>query len=454
MTTPRVSRGGPLPRRWVERPFAPRRSPVFYGWIVLAVCTVGTICSVPGQTIGVGVFTNHLMEALGLSRTQLSTAYMFGTIASSFLLPYAGGMLDRLGARVMVVVSAGGLGLSLVGVAAAGRLPSTAPYLATMAIAVLCFLAIRFFGQGALTMTSRVTIGKWFNYRRGLATAITSVFVAFSFNSAPQLLNKLVEVFGWQGAALVMAGVIGIGMSTLGWLLYRDNPEECGLVMDGIQDQQKLESFAKRVPETWREFTRAEALKTAAFWVFSMGGAAQALLMTAVSFHIASIGAEKGMAEADAFALFLPTAFFAVPTTIVGGWLSDRIRLKWLLLVMLVAQATFMSGLLDVSSVSGRALFTVGYGMSGGLFGLLITVTWPRYFGREHLGAISGLNMSILVFASAIGPVLFSRARDITGSFMVVTALCWLMPVICIAAALFAENPQRHHAPAGADATR
>jgi len=69
-------------------------------------------------------------------------------------------------------------------------------------------------------------------------------------------------------------------------------------------------------------------------------------------------------------------------------------------------------------------------------------VTWPRFFGRKYRGGISGLNRSVLVVASAIGPILFSGLRDLTGSFHAVIFLCWFFPVAVLVAALWADNPQ------------
>lgn len=48
-------------------PFAPRRWPVFYGRTVLAAGTLGVLMSVPGQTMGVSVFTEPLLEALAMT---------------------------------------------------------------------------------------------------------------------------------------------------------------------------------------------------------------------------------------------------------------------------------------------------------------------------------------------------------------------------------------------------
>jgi OFA family oxalate/formate antiporter-like MFS transporter len=437
--------------RWKDIPFAPRRWPFFYGWVILAASTVGILASIPGQTMGVSVFTDYLIAALRISRVQLSTAYMFGTIASSFMLPFAGRLLDRIGARTMVVVAAAGLGAGLLGLSQSDRVVGVAAsrsFMLAMSVSTLCFLLIRFFGQGCLTMVSRVTIGKWFNHRRGLATAISGIFVSFGFNGSPLILNRLVEVTGWRGGCLILAALVGLGMSLLGWIFYRDNPEECGLVMDGVTDEAWHRKMAARVPDTRKQFTREEAIRTLPFWAFNLGVASQGLIITAMTFHIVSLGKEVGLSRPEAYSVFLPMSFFSIGANFLGGWVSDRIKLKWLLIVMMAAQAIGTTGLMSFGEPIGRGMLTVGYGVAGGLFGTIVTVTWPRFFGRKHLGAISGLNLCIMMFASAMGPVVFSLAQNVTGSYLAVELLCWFMPLAIIFAGLKAENPQEKLGPA------
>ena len=74
----------------VRTPFAPSACPFFYGWVIVFAATLGTIASIPGQTMGFTVFTDVLMEELGLSRVELSLAYCLGTVASGLTLPWLG----------------------------------------------------------------------------------------------------------------------------------------------------------------------------------------------------------------------------------------------------------------------------------------------------------------------------------------------------------------------------
>ena len=63
-----------MANRMAHIPFSPARCPVFYGWPVVGVGALGILMSVPGQTMGVSVFTDSLLTVLGLTRDQLSTA--------------------------------------------------------------------------------------------------------------------------------------------------------------------------------------------------------------------------------------------------------------------------------------------------------------------------------------------------------------------------------------------
>ena len=62
-------------------------------------------------------------------------------------------------------------------------------------------------------------------------------------------------------------------------------------------------------------------------------------------------------------------------------------------------------------------LLITGMGISGGLFGVITSITWPKLYGREHLGAISGLAMSFMVAGSALGPWMFSLMENIWGHY-------------------------------------
>ncbi len=169
-----------------------------------------------------------------------------------------------------------------------------------------------------------------------------------------------------------------------------------------------------------------------------------ALVGTGMTFHITSIGAKAGLDETAAVSIFVPMAVVSVTTSFVGGWLSDRVRIRNLFWAFLLGQIIASFGLLNFASAWGRGMVILGVGVTGGLFTLLITVIWPRFYGREHLGAISGLSMATTVLGSAVGPKCFALAEAVGGRYDVAFISGAVVAMILCVGVIFLENPQRH----------
>ncbi len=75
-------------------PIDARRPPIYYGWAIERLSTLGFWMCIPRQTMGAAGFA----DSFGLWRTQFSIAYLFGTLGSAPLLVPAGRLQDRFGA--------------------------------------------------------------------------------------------------------------------------------------------------------------------------------------------------------------------------------------------------------------------------------------------------------------------------------------------------------------------
>ncbi|MBC8260143.1 MAG: MFS transporter [SAR324 cluster bacterium] len=429
-------------------PFAPSRFPVFYGWVIVVVTTLGIMSSIPGQTMGVGVYTDFLIQSSHLSRMQISMSYMTGTILSSLLLPLAGRYYDILGARIMIVFAGLGLGFSLLLFSEASTLiqllqsifPGLSNLSSELFVMTVIFLLLRQFGQGIMAMVSRNTLAKWFERRRGLVSGISGIFVAFSFSGAPLFMNIFIEDYGNSGSMVLMAIIFGFGMAFVGWLFFRDNPEDCGLLMDG-KHISTVETANQPVEP---EVTLKEALRTYNFWVFCLGLCSAALIVTGFTFHISSIGALAGLSRMEAYELFLPISAVSVISHFVAGWASDRMPLKFLLMILLTGLAVGCMGILNLESFWFRLMLIVGFGVQGGIWGCLTVVAWPRFYGRKHLGAISGAFMGAQVFASAIGPPVFGLSESLIGNY---SAAAWISVVLNLLLLLGATRAVSYYRP-------
>lgn len=441
----------PFYTKWDNIPFAPAKCPFFYGWIIVAVSTLSIICSIPGQTNGVSLFTDHLIRVLDTNRSHLALAYMIGTIASGFILPRAGKLLDKIGVRFMSIFASLGLALSLLVLSQVDHINTffrsfiPSEYIAVI-IAAFAFLLIRFFGQGNMTMVGRVAMGKWFNHWRGIATAIAGIPIAFAFNAAPWIMKNIIDAFGWRQACWVLAIVVGTFMGMLGLLLFRDKPEDCGLVMDG-KVITNVNPKKEAIHKVYRQFTRADAVRTISFWAFVLGLAANGLIITAIVFNLTDIGKEMGISSNEIVKMFFYTSFIAIPVRFLTSYLVDNtaIKLRWILTCLCATMFTYTAGLIFLNKTVGWWITIACFGLTSGFWGVLSNVTFPRYFGRDHLGAISGLTMSIQVIASALGPYLFSFGKNYLGSYKNTAMLILILPLTILLLSFFADNPQHKY---------
>jgi sugar phosphate permease len=438
---------GHRPGRLADFPFSPSRVPFFYGTVVLVCGTLGVLASAPGQTVGVSVFTDFLIEAHQLSRSRLSFAYFAGTIASAVLITRGGQLYDRFGGRWVSAFSATMLAIVLLAMsysvaiadAVAAMLPTDYRDDVAFAVLALGFLGMRFFGQGMLTLSSRNMVLEWFEKRRGTALAMIGISVAFGFSVTPAVFEWLIQQGGWSWAWQTIAWMVA-GFAVIAFCFGRARPEDHGQLPDGPFAKKKRVAHSETLGG--RQFTLPEARRTYSFWVFTFSVVLSGLVMTAFSFHVVSIFGAAGMPRSKAVAIFVPAACVSVIVEFVGSWLSDFVKLKFLAMVQL-AGIVIMSLSLSFLSAKPSIIFVVlGMGLMQGMFGIISAVTWPRFYGRSNLGAISGFSTSIVVAGTAVGPYLFSVAFDVVGTYMPATLICAVLGLLLFFAAFRADRPQ------------
>lgn len=425
--------------------FNPARFPFFYGYVVVVVGTIGVWASLPGQTVGVSTFTDPVKNALGLSRDQFSTAYMIGTILSSFFISAAGRWFDRYGARMVAAGSALVLALGLfiasfvdVMSASIQSLISVQHWLVPFILMVLLFFVFRFSGQGVLTMSSRNMVMKWFERFRGRVNAFSALAISLGFSVAPVLIDRLIIDYEWHGAWQIM-GLCLLLMAGLVVLTFRDSPEKFGLVPDGRKARVNDKTIeAKEL----RSFEPHEAFKTRAFWMYSLILAFNSFFITGLTFHIVSIFESTGFARAEAIAIFIPMSVVSVAVSLFFSFISDWVRLKVLLYIMIFGGLLAGVGLVGMGQGWGLYLLVAGQGISGGMFSVLNAVAWPRLFGRKYIGTISGKAMSMIVFASALAPVAFSLSYTKIGAYAFVAIPSLAFILFLAIASIKANNPR------------
>ncbi len=400
---------------------SPRRRAPFSGWRILALAIVTGALTGPGQTLGVSVFVDHFIADLGMSRSEVSTAYLIGTLVAAFGLPLVGQRIDSRGVRRMMTIIGGAFGAALIAMAGVQG----------FATLVLGFVAIRLLGQGSLSLVSTVAVTHWFTRRRGTALGLFSTGVSILMSLVPVGLSMVIEAYDWRLAWITAGVIIWITVLPIARLGMIDKPSTVGQVPDGVV---RPETTYERVRTA--AFTRAEALRTGRFWVLAAATGSVSMLSTALNFHQISLLGDAGLTATEAAVMFLPQTVGAAIAGIAFGYLSDRLSGRWLLPMAMGLLAASLLLAANLTPGLVVVIYAVTLGSAGGASRSVGATLLPRWFGTAHIGSIQGTSTFIGVAASALGPVAFSIARDVTGTYDQAATLFALVPVAAAVAAI------------------
>ncbi|HIE95711.1 MAG TPA: MFS transporter [Fuerstia sp.] len=426
---------------------------------MLALAAAATFMSAPGQSFSVAAFVDPMLDDLGLHRTNYSVAYMIATLIGGCLLPFVGRLVDRFGARVVLPIVATSLGLACT-------------WMSNVTGAVglyVGFTMIRCLGQGSLTLIANWIVGEWFHTYRGRAAGICAVGGTASVLIIPQLNNFLIESYGWRDTWLVLGGTVIVMLVLPAALLLRDRPEPLGLLPDGLfpddddnrsspaddsndgsensgVEPEKRTAAASGSPTVGTDdesFTVREALRCSAFWKIAGVVATVSLVGTGLMFHQVSIVAEHGVSRSLALGSLGVQAAAATVSTLIAGYLIDRVQARYVLACSMVLEIFAILLLIFLPSAGWITVYSALLGLHGGIIRSAGCIVWINYFGRRHQGAIQGMSMSIMVLAAALGPVPPALAHDLVGSYEPALWLFLVLPALAGIAVLSAAPPTK-----------
>jgi MFS family permease len=165
---------------------------------------------------------------------------------------------------------------------------------------------------------------------------------------------------------------------------------------------------------------------------------------TAYPVNLVQAYVDLGFSASTAAAAFSGYGLVSFLGRYFWGFLADRLHIRQTLLVIssyscvTVALILVLPG--DMALLAGAI---AGLGL-GGWVGLN-QVVWADYFGRAHLGAISGITRPFITLSSATGPLAIAAIADASGSYsvsMLVMAASWFF----CAALLYLVRPAKRPA--------
>src|SRR5207249_8119880 len=202
---------------WVPWPAARasgrnRLMKLFYGWVIVGAGIVVTCIGV-GAMLSLAIFLQPMSEAMGWSRTGISTAALINWLCMGLGAFLWGALSDRFGTRIVVLVGGGLLGAGLV---TASRAASLAQFQALFGVIVGL-------AAGSFYTPLTATTTRWFTQHRSLAVALVSAGLSVGSAIMGPLARWLISVDGWRFAMLVIGDVVWLVIIPAA-LLVREPP--------------------------------------------------------------------------------------------------------------------------------------------------------------------------------------------------------------------------------------
>ncbi len=345
-----------------------------------------------GQTYFIAIFAPWLKGDLGLSDGSFGGFYTLANLASACVVMWAGRFADHFRIRWLAVAT-------LVCLAAACAAMASIP---AAWLLLPIFFGLRLFGQGSLVHLALTGVGRWYARRRGRMMSLAVLGHPTGEAVMPITAVALISIVGWRQAWLIAAAALCLISVPLVLFLLRNEP---------AHDQTADTGDNPVAPR--REWTRAEVLRTPAFFAVLLGIVAPAFTMTAVFFHQAYLVETKGWTLAW-FVGWLPVfAGTSVLTALLTGWLVDRFHARQLLPLFLLPMAAGLLVLALIRSPYAVPVFMVLGALTTGSASTLLGALWAELFGTRHLGAIRSVAFGTQVFVSALAPGLIGILLDL-----------------------------------------
>jgi MFS transporter, OFA family, oxalate/formate antiporter len=412
------------------------RLPFFYGWVVLACVCCAAFARQGPAVATLSIFVEPMTGDFGWSRTALSGAVSLGGVMAAVLSPLIGPMLDRRGARMMLCTA----------VLVTGACTMALSLTQSLAAFYLFFCIARMNFAGPFDIGIYGALNTWFVARRPLANSIVNIAHMAGLAALPLIAYAAMAEHGWRGGwVAVGTAVLLVGFVPV-WLFLVRRPEDVGLLPDGRPpavstaggDADEATASARVEPT----FSRAEAMRTPAFWLLALYTIAIFPVQAGVSLHQAPHLIERGLTPATAATIVSVFSLAAGLGGVAFGLAGRHLGVQASLALSAGLAATGTLLILGIATplhgYAAAGCFGVGL---GGVFTIL-PLAWADYFGRSSFGAIRGAALTMQVTAQASGPLLSGYLRDVTGDYTASLACFAALAGLAVLLALLARAPR------------
>jgi MFS family permease len=403
---------------------------IFYGWWIVVAAFLNLLFAVGIIFYGFPVFYPALAESLGFTRAQLTQGFLLGFLIAG--LPFglvAGVVIDRIGARWVILSGVGLVGISLM---LMGWMTKLWHY------ELLCITEVLGYVMAG-PIANQVLVAKWFEARRGRAMGYVYLGLGLGGVVSPLLSNYLIRNFGWRHALEAIGLLIMVVLIPVGLLVTRSAPADLGLMPDGagLADADRSRS---NVPDTAAPGNIRNAIRTTNFWLILAGSTLVVGAIGAVIQHFILFLKDQGYSATVASRFFTALLVASLGGRVLVGYLADRFRKKNIMAFFYasLSASVLLIGFSHIPMVIWG--FVAVFGFSMGADYMLIPLVTAECFGTASLGKL----LALIIMGYSLGqwgaPWIAGRMFDVRHSY----DLAW--NVIAVAgligaAAIFAISP-------------
>ena len=367
---------------------------LFYGWVIVGVGIVVTCIGI-GAMLSLSIFLQPIAEAMGWSRTGISTAALLNFLAMGVGSFAWGALSDRFGTRAVVLCGGGLLGLGLVSASQSGTLGQF-----QLLFGVLVGLAAGSFYAPLISTTTR-----WFTENRSLAVALVSAGLGLGSTVMGPLARWIITGYDWRIAMLAMGNLAWLVIIPAA-LLVRDpaapSPDAAPVATGGSGG---------------REFTAAQALRTPQFAAIAVTHFACCAAHSGPIFHMVTNAMDHGVTAMAAATVFSMAGVGSLIGKVGCGLVADRIGAKRMLLMGLALQAVSISLYTVTRELTAFYALALMFGFAYGGVMPLYAIVVREFFGARIMGTTFGAVGFVATLGMALGPVAGGWIYDTFGSY-------------------------------------
>lgn len=349
-----------------------------------------------GQSFFIGWFSADIQSSLGLSASLFGSAYSGATLLAAIGVIWLGGLIDRISLRTYAFGVALGLALAAFILSAAQSLWEL----------VLGFMLLRLFGQALLPHTGISSMARYFDADRGKAISIAMSAVPLGEIVLPLLAVVLIEQLGWENTFLLVAIItVLVLLPILSVLLHK-----AAIPLDVSNAPTSLNAAQNGKP--LMRSGRAAMLSDYRYWLALPALLSSPFMMTGIFLHQSFIVESKDWTLSWLASSFVVYGAMHWISAMIGGMLVDRYKGVKLLLFIPIPMLIALLMLAFVPGMGVALVIMMLLGIGAGGTPPVTGALWAEIYGTAAIGSIRSLNISIMVLATAISPVLFGVLID------------------------------------------